>query len=95
MGDWKKNQPLFGFSDAYLALKYFASTPSNKKSNSSRFSYENVSAWQLNIGSQLQYKRHLYAAGYAGVVLSESSINKSLPQCNTNVTVWFYIGVCF
>ena len=47
----KNNQPLFGFSDAYLALKYFASTLSNKKNNSSRFSYENVSAWQLNIGS--------------------------------------------
>lgn len=74
----KTHAPLFGFSGAYIALKYFASTPSSKINSAVNYTYENVSAWQINVGGQIQWNRHCFAGIYAGKVLSERPIQDGL-----------------
>lgn len=74
----KTNAPLFGFSGAYIALKYFASTPSSIINSANDHSYENVSAWQLNVGSQIQWNRHCFVGIYAGAVLGKKPIQSNL-----------------
>jgi hypothetical protein len=89
----KTHAPLFGFSGAYIALKYFASTPSNKINSAARYSYENVSAWQLNVGSQIQWNRHCFAGIYAGAVLGKRPINDNystvIPLLQFGLTVGY------
>ena len=91
----KTNAPLFGFSGAYIALKYFASTPSSKINSAARYSYENVSAWQLNVGSQIQWNRHCFAGIYAGVVLGKRPINDNYPNVIPLLQFGFTVGYTF
>jgi len=91
----KTNAPLFGFSGAYIALKYFASTPSSKINSAARYSYENVSAWQLNVGSQIQWNRHYFAGIYAGVVLGKRPINDNYPNVIPLLQFGFTVGYTF
>lgn len=91
----KTNAPLFGFSGAYIALKYFASTPSSKINSAANFSYENVSAWQLNVGSQIQWNRHCFAGIYAGAVLGKHPIQDGLVSVIPLLQFGFTLGYVF
>jgi hypothetical protein len=91
----KTNAPLFGFSGAYIALKYFASTPSSKINSAANFSYENVSAWQLNVGSQIQWNRHCFVGIYAGAVLGKHPIQDGLVSVIPLLQFGFTLGYVF
>lgn len=91
----KTNRPLFGFSGAYLALKYFASTPSTKRNSAATYSFENVSVWQLNIGSQLQFKPHFFIGTFAGYVIGKQPINDAHPNVIPLLQFGLTIGYVF
>lgn len=91
----KTNAPLFGFSGAYIALKYFASTPSTKRNSAATYSFENVSAWQLNVGSQIQFKPHFFMGAFAGVVLGKRPINDNYPNVIPLLQFGFTVGYTF
>jgi len=91
----KTNRPLFGFSGAYLALKYFASTPSTKRNSAATYSFENVSAWQLNIGSQIQFKPHFFLGTFAGFVIGKNPINDNKPNVIPLLQFGFTVGYVF
>lgn len=91
----KTNRPLFGFSGVYLALKYFASTPSTKRNSAATYSFENVSAWQLNVGSQIQFKPHFFMGAFAGVVLGKRPINDNYPNVIPLLQFGFTVGYTF
>ncbi|PJE46349.1 MAG: hypothetical protein CUR34_10260 [Sediminibacterium sp.] len=91
----KTNRPLFGFSGAYLALKYFASTPSTKRNSAATYSFENVSAWQLNIGNQIQFKPHFFLGTFAGFVFSKNPINDNHPNVIPLLQFGFTVGYVF
>lgn len=91
----KTNAPLFGFSGAYIALKYFASTPSSIINSAAEYSYENVSAWQLNVGGQIQWNRHCFAGLFAGAVLGKHSIIGNLPNVIPLLQFGLTVGYVF
>jgi hypothetical protein len=91
----KTNRPLFGFSGAYLALKYFASTPSTKRNSAATYSFENVSAWQLNIGSQIQFKPHFFLGTFAGFVIGKNPIDDNKPNVIPLLQFGFTVGYVF
>lgn len=91
----KTHAPLFGFSGAYIALKYFASTPSSKINSAVNYTYENVSAWQLNVGGQIQWNRHCFAGIYAGKVLSKHPIQDGLVTKIPLLQFGFTVGYVF
>ncbi len=70
----KSDMPIKGFSGTYISIKYFASTPSNKINSFASYTYENVSALQLNTGMQFQIKDHWFFGLYAGAVLGKHPI---------------------
>jgi hypothetical protein len=91
----KTNKELLGFSGAYIALKYFASTASTKRNSAATYSYENVSAWQLNAGCQIQFKPHFFLACFGGIVLKERPINNKLPKVIPLIQLGFTLGYVF
>lgn len=91
----KTHAPLFGFSGAYIALKYFASTPSNKINSAARYSYENVSAWQINVGGQIQWNRRCFAGIFAGAVLGKRPINDNYSTVIPLLQFGFTMGYVF
>jgi hypothetical protein len=91
----KTQMPLRGFTGGYIALKYFASTPSDKINSAATFSYENVSAWQLNLGSQFQFKRHCFVGIYAGFVLGKQPIQDGLASRIPLLQFGFTLGYVF
>ncbi len=91
----KTNAPLFGFSGAYIGLKYFASTPASTINSGADYTYENVSAWQVNIGMQYQFKRHYFLGAYAGAVLGKKPIQITLTSDIPLLQYGFTLGYVF
>lgn len=73
--DLVDNQTYKNFSGSYIAVKYLASTPNTIFSNSTRASFENVSAWQINAGFQTQYKNKAFLGAFLGWIVSDKPLN--------------------
>jgi hypothetical protein len=70
---------LKNFSGYYAAFRYFASTPASIRNSAARYSYENTSAWQINLGWQAQIRKHFFMGSHVGFVLAKNSIQKNKP----------------
>ncbi|MBX9734398.1 MAG: hypothetical protein K2X37_10080, partial [Chitinophagaceae bacterium] len=79
----------------YIAMKYFASTPSTKINSAARYSYENVSALQINLGAQCQFEKPYFAGVYAGVVTGKHSINPNRPNVIPLLQFGLTVGYTF
>jgi hypothetical protein len=73
--DLVDNETYKNFSGSYIAVKYFASTPNTIFSNSTRASFKNVSAWQINAGFQTQYKNKAFLGVFLGWIVSDKPLN--------------------
>lgn len=89
----KTNMPIRGFSGGYVALKYFASTKATTINRAAEYTYENISAWQMNLGGQYQFNDHGFFGIYGGLVLGSQPIqsgkSSTLPLFQFGLTIGY------